>query len=306
MTGTAPTQTPKTPAEFEAVLKDQSAINQLFKDGKFGDFVADYAQAHAIANLDIQERVEAEVQRGLAAFIKDNGAKMRRPDQTPTNGVVKGVSTGRGAVYNKAAPGAAIDRSDHAPEDMAEFLRATWHHASNLDNGDELRAKAGEWRKIQNSFGSTVPADGGFLIPEDLRSELLSIALENTVVRQRATVIPMSSLAVPIPMVDDTSHASSVFGGIVAYWTDRRCFTQDDIAFMAIFARHAAVALTASWNEAGLHTALDTRKLIGQAQGRRPRRRSSGEARDVAHRSTMTSGDRSEMRSHSLNALTDS
>jgi hypothetical protein len=56
-------------------------------------------------------------------------------------------------------------------------------------------------------------------------------------------------------------------GCIIAYWTQRRCFTQDDIAFMAIFARHAAMALTRSWNEDGLHTAPDTRKLIGQAQG---------------------------------------
>ena len=56
-------------------------------------------------------------------------------------------------------------------------------------------------------------------------------------------------------------------GCITAYWTQRRGFTPDDLAFMAIFARHAALALTKSWNEAGLNTALDTRKLIGQAQG---------------------------------------
>jgi GAF domain-containing protein len=56
-------------------------------------------------------------------------------------------------------------------------------------------------------------------------------------------------------------------GCVTAYWTKRRCFTQDDIAFMAIFARHAALALSRAWNEAGLNTALDTRKLIGQAQG---------------------------------------
>jgi len=56
-------------------------------------------------------------------------------------------------------------------------------------------------------------------------------------------------------------------GTITAYWTQRRDFTQDDIAFMAIFARHAALALANSWNEDGLNTALDTRKLIGQAQG---------------------------------------
>jgi GAF domain-containing protein len=56
-------------------------------------------------------------------------------------------------------------------------------------------------------------------------------------------------------------------GCITTYWTRPRGFTQDDIAFMAIFARHAALALAASWNEAGLSTALDSRKLIGQAQG---------------------------------------
>ena len=57
-------------------------------------------------------------------------------------------------------------------------------------------------------------------------------------------------------------------GCISIYWTTHhRCFTQDDITFMAIFARHAALALSRSWNEAGLNTALDSRKLIGQAQG---------------------------------------
>ena len=56
-------------------------------------------------------------------------------------------------------------------------------------------------------------------------------------------------------------------GSISTWWTQRRGFTQDDIAFMAIFARHAALALSSSWSEAGLNTALDSRKLIGQAQG---------------------------------------
>jgi GAF domain-containing protein len=56
-------------------------------------------------------------------------------------------------------------------------------------------------------------------------------------------------------------------GSISTWWTQHRSFTQDDIAFMAIFARHAALALSRSWNEAGLNTALDSRKLIGQAQG---------------------------------------
>ena len=72
----------------------------------------------------------------------------------------------------------------------------------------------------------------------------------------------VSLLATELTTIEDRR-----IGCITAYWTQRRSFTQDDIAFMAIFARHAALALSRSWNEAGLNTALDTRKLIGQAQG---------------------------------------
>ncbi|MEI5100305.1 phage major capsid protein [Streptomyces sp. PmtG] len=75
-------------------------------------------------------------------------------------------------------------------------------------------------KQIQNAFGSSVPADGGFLIPEFLRSELLRVALEMAVVRSRARVVPMETLSVPYPMIDSTSNASSVYGGITGYWTE--------------------------------------------------------------------------------------
>jgi GAF domain-containing protein len=68
-------------------------------------------------------------------------------------------------------------------------------------------------------------------------------------------------------------------GSINVYWTHHRTFTDDDIAFVNIFARHAALALMQSWNETGLNTALDTRKLIGQAQGLLMERHGLDEAR---------------------------
>src|SRR5262245_49648636 len=71
-----------------------------------------------------------------------------------------------------------------------------------------------------------------------------------------------SVLAVELTNVEDRR-----IGSINVYWTHRRDFTPDDVAFANIFARHAALALSMSMNEAGLNTALDTRKLIGQAQG---------------------------------------
>ena len=72
----------------------------------------------------------------------------------------------------------------------------------------------------------------------------------------------VSALAVELTAVDDRR-----IGAINVYWRSRREFTADDVAFANIFARHAALALSESMNEAGLNTAMDSRKLIGQAQG---------------------------------------
>lgn len=56
-------------------------------------------------------------------------------------------------------------------------------------------------------------------------------------------------------------------GSINVYWTQAHAVSADDVAFVNIFARHAAVALSSAWDVAGLNVALDSRKLIGQAQG---------------------------------------
>lgn len=71
-----------------------------------------------------------------------------------------------------------------------------------------------------------------------------------------------SVLAVELASVEDRR-----LGSINVYWDEPRTFTADDIAFSNLFARHAALALAQSMNEARLSVELDGRKLIGQAQG---------------------------------------
>jgi len=56
-------------------------------------------------------------------------------------------------------------------------------------------------------------------------------------------------------------------GALNLYWTQPTTFTSDDLAYASIFAVHAAVALAYSLQDAQLNTALDARKVIGQAQG---------------------------------------
>lgn len=205
--------------DLEAILRDQSKVTAMINKGEFGDFVKDYAEAKNAANNNLLTLVQEETQRVLAQMLKDNGSQIKRINLDPETGV-RDISRRRNGVYNKRAPGALIDVSKDAPTDIAEFMQAIHHNAHALPNNEVLLNKRDAWRKIQASFGSTVPSEGGFLIPEILRSEILALALEGSIVRSRATVIPMGSLAVPVPMIDDTSHASSVFGGIIGYWTE--------------------------------------------------------------------------------------
>jgi GAF domain-containing protein len=76
-----------------------------------------------------------------------------------------------------------------------------------------------------------------------------------------------------------TASRGHRIGSINLYWTRPRRFTADDMAFANIFARHAALALSTSFELAGLNVALDGRKLIGQAQGILMERHGLDEAR---------------------------
>lgn len=60
---------------------------------------------------------------------------------------------------------------------------------------------------------------GGFLVPPEHLNTLLSRALEQSIWRPRATVFPMRSDTATLPTIIDTSHASTVFGGVKMYWT---------------------------------------------------------------------------------------
>lgn len=206
--------------ELEKKLYDKDQVALMLREGKFGDFIKDYADAKNAANTNLVQMIQEETQKSLAEWLKDSGAQTRRLNLDQKHGAENMLVPGRNKVYNHKAVGAKLDSIEKKPEDMADFLQAIWHHSNTLPNSEDLHAKASAWKKIQNDYGSVVPADGGFLIPETLRADLLQLAMESSIVRSRAQVIPMSSLAVPIPSVDETSRVSSVFGGIVAYWTE--------------------------------------------------------------------------------------
>jgi len=253
MTVTMPTR----PEELEDLLSDAGKVRAMMGNPvEFKEFIHNYAKAQWEKDNDLQSQVKEQVQVGVAEFMQQqSGGRMSAKlnwdgSRIPGMGDTSTVSHGRGAAYNKASYGAKLETEmgkDNQFGSSAEFFQAIWPRFETLKNSKTLGRKREAALSIQNSYGSEVPADGGFLVPERLRSEILQVALESAVVRPRAQVIPMDSLRVPIPMIDVTSQVASIFGGVVCYWTEE------------------AAQLTESQATFG-RVVLDAKKLTGYAE----------------------------------------
>jgi HK97 family phage major capsid protein len=195
------------PAKAKDILANSESLTQ---------FIDTYAQTQQGDGTDLSRLVTEETQRQFADFLKDRGAgDIKRPNLDPKTvdpyaNVAKSAQAQ--GLYNRNAIGAKVDGLF---DNYGEFFRAIYRSNPDKDSPD-LSAKL---EKLRN-FSSDVPSDGGFLIPEVLRSELLRISNEQGVVRPRARIVPMESLRVPFPAVDVTSNVNSIHGGIVGYWTE--------------------------------------------------------------------------------------
>jgi len=194
---------PETPEEMQEFLADDKRSAQVFGDPELrAEFLKNYVRNVNKARPDIQRMIDDGVQKGMKQFMIENGVE--RPDVTVN---LKELPQ-KGAAYSRRAIGAALDKEF---TDTADFLQSIYH---------QNPAGVDRWRKIRADYSSIEPSSGGFLVPEVLRSELLRVALETAIVRPRARVIPMDSSRVPFPTIDSTTHATTVFGGVSASWTE--------------------------------------------------------------------------------------
>ena len=60
-------------------------------------------------------------------------------------------------------------------------------------------------------------SQGGYLVPPEFRANILNAQIEASIVRQRATVVPMATNRISFPAVNDASHATTTHGGITIY-----------------------------------------------------------------------------------------
>jgi HK97 family phage major capsid protein len=235
---------PTTPEGLQELLSNPTKLKEFFsepaiRNGDNKAFLDAYAKQYIQRNPDAMDDMRTQVQSVLFDLIRDNGGGRRpavdirnalsfpggRPQLSLGANGTAAIARGRGGVYNKWAPGARMEREVQDSDrfetigDYCAAIRMAGTVTSD-PRAAEYKRKLDLLREFQNSFGSEDPGAGGFLIPEQLRADLLQLSLENSVVRPRATVIPMNTLKVPIPTVDETSHASNVFGGVQFFWDE--------------------------------------------------------------------------------------
>lgn len=196
-------------------LTDRGKLAELMSGGgeSFAEWVEDSIKARLGRDKGITDQIKEQTEQFMINFLRENEGK-------EVDAIAKRLNLDNPAARTKIRPNTVYNKKAlGAPHDgmfptITDFLHSISEHAHK---DADLSSNLG---KLSNSLSSVKPSDGGYLIPEILRAELLRTALERAVVRSRARVIPMDSLSVSFPTVDSTSNVSSVFGGVIGYWTE--------------------------------------------------------------------------------------
>lgn len=202
---------PESQSELEELLGDGAKVQSLMQEGQFTDVVKAYSKHVANNDADLQRQLKEQTQSILADYLRENenheGLKLLK------QGGADAVTTSASKHFQPKALGAKY-KADEYGGSLAQFLIDVSPKAYMTA---ELAAKRETLKNAAASSGE--PASGGFLVPEAFRAELLSLSLEKSVVRPRARIVPMETSRVIYPFLDDTSHATNVFGGVQGYWT---------------------------------------------------------------------------------------
>jgi HK97 family phage major capsid protein len=221
--------------------------------------------AHASITSTLMDSIHKEVAKQFDEIVKEEDRKRgsNNPYYQPNkktspemDAYMKG-NFGTGTTQNKTYRGmfGTDNLSADGFDSLGEFLKVI--HDGRADN--RLITK------VPSGLNEGIPSEGGFLVPSEYSAQLLDQSLENEIVRPRATVYPMQGKTKQIPGVEISSHASSLFGGIVGYWSDEgNTVTQTKPGFrMVELVAKKLMMLSTVTNELIADSAINFEQILG-------------------------------------------
>ncbi len=252
---------PTTAEGLQEALLNKSTMKTLMDEGSLPEFLTNYVREFRSADKGVvAENSEDQAMRVLAQMAREGKVEFRSGGSTGRKATPADIRAQRQAAtrHSKIAVGSKLDGEF---ENLWDFLQTT-DPRTDPRKDEKVAARL---KKLENAMSSTDPASGGFLIPEEFRATLMEIALESAVVRPRARVIPMQSLRISMPVVDVTSNVSSVYGGVVGYWTEEGAAlvqSQPTFARVSLEAKKLT-AYTEVPNELRRDSAISVESIIG-------------------------------------------
>jgi HK97 family phage major capsid protein len=215
---TAPTlANPGTPGEWEdwlnTTLTTPEAFAAAVNSGEFKTKLTAYTSAQNKTMAELKNEMTEQVSASVLEMFKRNGAAevTGRVDMTPANLRAERAGT----AYNKGALGVQTEKIWNSAAQMVQDITTDPRRL-----GNDARARLDKYSEFTNAFSEGVPAEGGFLVPEIVRADIMTRALEQTIVRSQAVVVPMPTAKFKWPAVDFTTEVGEVFGGIAFSWLD--------------------------------------------------------------------------------------
>lgn len=232
-TTAAPPTTPSEWADYIQGFDTPAAMEAAFADGSFQETLTAYGNAgREAANktmADLGKQVDEQVQLAVHSMLEGGGLETGTPRQRLDLAArARREHAENLAIHNPAAIGAELNGQFTS---IGEAFQAGITGGRFLPTTDENSAKVHNLR----SYSEKVPSEGGILVPEEWRSDIMTRSLEAAIMRPLATVIPMPTGRLKYPANDMTTEVGEVFGGMVFAWLDEGgTIPLSDAAFAAI------------------------------------------------------------------------
>lgn len=191
--------------------------------------------------LDLADRdAEALVASGTATAVTDDPITplVNKALEQALQGITGGVQGAVDAALKDFATASHKSRRNAVPaifgqgnggepkRTFGRFLLAVRNH--DLRALEEMGSRFVEWGDDdvgkKAAMSTQTGVSGGYLVPTEFHDRLMALVTERSVVRPRATVIPMMSRTVQIPALDVTTAPSAgdsaLLGGVVARWME--------------------------------------------------------------------------------------
>jgi len=208
---------PENVAEWEHYLNGIDTPEELgrrFATGEFKAALNSYANARGKEREELLKQMRTQTETQLTEWLKDNQGTFGNVAKVDLDELKARQGARPSPVYdNPQAAGAGLNG---VWPDFYTYLQDIWHSKP----GRHLSADAQKRLDIYNTYSEKVPSEGGFLVPEEFRSQIMRLSEGSAIVRPRATIIPMGAPRLHIPCIDETSRVSSIFGGVVVYRTE--------------------------------------------------------------------------------------